>query len=114
MQAGAIGASLATTQAAAVPDDTRDTLHKGAYKMPKNAKLLSIKHADGSESLGAVVEGGVIDLRATAKKPASTASCGNPRIPPTSSSIRSKWWLISASIGRWSRATSSSPEPRKA
>ena len=36
--------------------------------MPKNAKLLAIKHADGSESLGAVVEGGVIDLRATAKK----------------------------------------------
>ncbi|HSY29825.1 MAG TPA: fumarylacetoacetate hydrolase family protein, partial [Burkholderiaceae bacterium] len=28
----------------------------------------SIKHADGSESLGAVVDGGVIDLRATAKE----------------------------------------------
>lgn len=68
MQAGAIGAGLATAQAAAVPDDTRDALHKWEYKMPKNAKLLSIKHADGGESLGAVVEGGVIDLRATAKK----------------------------------------------
>ena len=36
--------------------------------MLQNAKLLSIKHRDGSESLGAVTDGGVIDIRATAKK----------------------------------------------
>ena len=33
-----------------------------------NTRLLSIRHADGSQSLGAVTDGGVIDLRATAKK----------------------------------------------
>ena len=36
--------------------------------MLTNTKLLSIRHADGSESLGAVTEAGVVDIRATAKK----------------------------------------------
>jgi 2-keto-4-pentenoate hydratase/2-oxohepta-3-ene-1,7-dioic acid hydratase in catechol pathway len=33
-----------------------------------NVKLLSIRHADGTESLGALTDGGVVDIRATAKK----------------------------------------------
>ena len=36
--------------------------------MLHNAKLLSIKHRDGSESVGAVTDGGVVDIRATAKQ----------------------------------------------
>ena len=36
--------------------------------MLQNARLLSIKHSDGSESLGAVTDAGVVDLRATADK----------------------------------------------
>ena len=36
--------------------------------MLHNAKLLSIKHRDGSESLGAVTDGGVVDIRATSQK----------------------------------------------
>lgn len=36
--------------------------------MPQNVKLLSIRHADGTESLGAVSAGGVVDVRATARK----------------------------------------------
>jgi 2-keto-4-pentenoate hydratase/2-oxohepta-3-ene-1,7-dioic acid hydratase in catechol pathway len=36
--------------------------------MPQNVKLLSIRHADGTESLGALTDGGVIDIRATANK----------------------------------------------
>ena len=40
----------------------------GPHKMPQNVKLLSIRHGDGSESLGAVTDAGVIDVQATAKK----------------------------------------------
>ncbi|HEY8027097.1 MAG TPA: fumarylacetoacetate hydrolase family protein [Burkholderiaceae bacterium] len=36
--------------------------------MPKNLKLLVIKHGDGNESIGVVVDGGVIDVRGVAKK----------------------------------------------
>ncbi|MBC7513442.1 MAG: fumarylacetoacetate hydrolase family protein [Herminiimonas sp.] len=69
-QAGtvAVGASVISgdTLAAAHTDTT--AAYKGPHKMPTNAKLLAIRHADGSESLGAVTEAGVIDIRATAKK----------------------------------------------
>lgn len=68
-QAGTVGvgvAALATQAIAATP--AAGTAYHGPMTMPKNAKLLSIMHADGSESLGAVTEGGVIDIRATAMK----------------------------------------------
>ena len=42
--------------------------YKGPHNMLQNAKLLSIKHRDGTESLGAVTDAGVVDIRATAKK----------------------------------------------
>jgi len=71
-QAGAVGvgAGLAAASADAAGGHRveQDASYKGEHKMPKNIKLLAIKHTDGSESLGAVVDGGVIDLRATAKK----------------------------------------------
>ena len=37
-----------------------------------NTRLLSIRHADGSQSLGAVTDAGVIDLRATANRMGAT------------------------------------------
>lgn len=45
----------------------------GMHKMPRNMRLVSIRHADGVESLGAVTEGGVVDIRNTARKLAITA-----------------------------------------
>jgi 2-keto-4-pentenoate hydratase/2-oxohepta-3-ene-1,7-dioic acid hydratase in catechol pathway len=39
--------------------------YTGAHKMPRNMRLLSINNADGSETLGAVTDKGVIDVRAT-------------------------------------------------
>jgi len=66
-QAGATGAGLAmsaTTAAATAHDPS----YKGPHMMPHNLKLLSIRHPDGMETLGAVVQGGVVDIRATAQK----------------------------------------------
>jgi len=63
------GAGLGLTAIAAdAAAATHDLPYKGEHKMPKNLKLLSIRHSDGSESIGAVVDGGVIDIRAVAKK----------------------------------------------
>ena len=41
---------------------------KGVHTMPRNMRLVSIRQADGSETLGAVIDGGVVDIRATARK----------------------------------------------
>ena len=65
-QAGA-GISL-TAIAADAAAAIHESPYKGEHNMPKKLKLLSIKHSDQSESIGAVVEGGVIDTRAVAKK----------------------------------------------
>ncbi|MBC7414950.1 MAG: fumarylacetoacetate hydrolase family protein [Herminiimonas sp.] len=68
-QAGSVGlgagvaAATITTNASAAAHTT-----KGMHKMPRNVKLVSIRHADGVDALGAVTDGGVIDIRATAKK----------------------------------------------
>ncbi len=75
-QAGSVEGSataVSTTDPAAFapadPTAARDDMaFAGPHEMPQNAKLLSIKHADGSESLGAVIPGGVVDVRATARK----------------------------------------------
>lgn len=40
----------------------------GPHKMPRNMKLVSIRHADGVDSLGVVTADGIIDIRATAEK----------------------------------------------
>ncbi len=68
-QAGAAGAGLGLAAVAAdAATGAQAPSYKGKHTMPHNLKLLSIKHADGSESLGAVTAGGVIDIRATAQK----------------------------------------------
>ena len=69
-QAGtvAVGASAISSDAFAAAHTDTSATYKGPHKMPTNARLLSIRHADGSESLGAVTDAGVVDIRATAKK----------------------------------------------
>lgn len=65
-----LGAGIVATgssQAATLDSNARKP-YKGPHKMVSNAKILSIKNADGSESLGVVTEKGVIDIRATAEK----------------------------------------------
>ena len=69
-QAGTVAAGAST-----ISGDTSGAAHgeatgacKGPHRMPTNARLLSIRHADGSESLGAVTDAGVVDIRATARK----------------------------------------------
>ena len=73
-QAGTVGigagvAAVAVTNTAAAAAHTT----KGMHKMPRNVKLLSMRNADGVESLGVVTAEGVIDVRATASKLAIAA-----------------------------------------
>lgn len=58
----AMGIGALSTSASPIESHDRESM------MIKNSKLLSIKHGDGSESLGVVTDDGVIDVRATAKK----------------------------------------------
>ena len=70
-QTGAAGASLGLAAVATAADaatGAHGPSYKGKHTMPHNLKLLSIKHPDGSESLGAITAGGVIEVRATAQK----------------------------------------------
>ena len=71
-QAGTVGAGVAAVSGSALAAShtaaPMAAAYKGSHKMPQNSKLLSIRNADGSETLGAVTDGGVVDIRATAKK----------------------------------------------
>lgn len=66
-QAGAAGAGLSLA-ALAADATAKDASYKGKHMMPHNLKLLSIKHDDGSETLGVVTDKGVIDVQTTAAK----------------------------------------------
>jgi 2-keto-4-pentenoate hydratase/2-oxohepta-3-ene-1,7-dioic acid hydratase in catechol pathway len=67
---GAAGVGVAASSVALNADAARspDARDNGPHKMPKNAKLISIKNADGTETLGAVTEKGVVDVRAASRK----------------------------------------------
>jgi 2-keto-4-pentenoate hydratase/2-oxohepta-3-ene-1,7-dioic acid hydratase in catechol pathway len=67
-QAGAVGVGVMSSPAAFANVAAQAESHHGKTMAMKDTRLLSIKHADGSESLGVVTESGVIDVRATAKK----------------------------------------------
>jgi 2-keto-4-pentenoate hydratase/2-oxohepta-3-ene-1,7-dioic acid hydratase in catechol pathway len=68
--AGAAGAGLAAASVnpVATAAENRSNPYAGPHKMPSNVKLLSIRNSDGSETLGAVTDKGVIDIRAAAAK----------------------------------------------
>ena len=61
--AAAAAAAVTETNTAAAAAHTT----KGMHKMLRNVKLVSIRNADGIESLGVVTADGVIDVRATAR-----------------------------------------------
>jgi 2-keto-4-pentenoate hydratase/2-oxohepta-3-ene-1,7-dioic acid hydratase in catechol pathway len=67
---GAAGAGMtAASMASAAPAaDNARAAYSGPHKMPTGVKLLMMKNADGSESLGVVTDKGVIDVRAAAAK----------------------------------------------
>jgi 2-keto-4-pentenoate hydratase/2-oxohepta-3-ene-1,7-dioic acid hydratase in catechol pathway len=69
--AGAVTAGVAAASAApAVSAATKhDAAHKyaGPHEMPTKVTLLAMQNADGSETLGAKVEGGVVDVRKASK-----------------------------------------------
>jgi 2-keto-4-pentenoate hydratase/2-oxohepta-3-ene-1,7-dioic acid hydratase in catechol pathway len=71
-QAGTVGAGVAAVSsnglAASHTAAPAAASYTGLHKMPQNSKLLSIRNADGTETLGAVTDGGIVDVRATAKK----------------------------------------------
>lgn len=63
--AGIAAASMMPMASAAVDAAPR---YQGPHKMPRNLKLLAIKNADGSETLGAVTDKGVVDVKAASSK----------------------------------------------
>jgi 2-keto-4-pentenoate hydratase/2-oxohepta-3-ene-1,7-dioic acid hydratase in catechol pathway len=56
-----VGIAAATPSSAATAQAGRT--FKGPHEMPRNATLLSIRNADGTETLGVRTENGVIDIR---------------------------------------------------
>ncbi|WP_019139605.1 fumarylacetoacetate hydrolase family protein [Noviherbaspirillum massiliense] len=48
--------------------NTASARYNGPHKMPEGVRLLSMRNADGTETLGAVTDKGVIDVRAVAAK----------------------------------------------
>jgi 2-keto-4-pentenoate hydratase/2-oxohepta-3-ene-1,7-dioic acid hydratase in catechol pathway len=63
--AGIAATSVTSTVSAANGENAR---YQGPHKMPQNAKLLAIKNADGTETLGAVTDKGVVDVRTASSK----------------------------------------------
>jgi 2-keto-4-pentenoate hydratase/2-oxohepta-3-ene-1,7-dioic acid hydratase in catechol pathway len=66
--AGLTAASMTTAAQAAGKANAPHASYNGPHKMPTGVKLLMMKNADGSESLGAVTDKGVIDIRSAAAK----------------------------------------------
>src|SRR5471032_1731706 len=61
--AGVAAAATASTISAAVKQDATARRYKGPHEMPTKVTLLSMKNADGTETLGVKTEDGVIDVR---------------------------------------------------
>jgi 2-keto-4-pentenoate hydratase/2-oxohepta-3-ene-1,7-dioic acid hydratase in catechol pathway len=63
-----IGATATLAASAAPAAKPGNSPYSGVHKMPRDMKLVSIKNADGSETLGVVTDKGVIDVRAASTK----------------------------------------------
>jgi len=63
--AGTLGATALPAAAATAPEAKR---FSGPRDMPHDMTLLAIRNADGSDSLGVKLEGGILDVRAAAKR----------------------------------------------
>jgi 2-keto-4-pentenoate hydratase/2-oxohepta-3-ene-1,7-dioic acid hydratase in catechol pathway len=66
--ASGVGVTAALATSAASAAESRNSRYTGVHKMPRDTKLVSIKNADGSETLGVVTDKGVIDVRAASTK----------------------------------------------
>ena len=64
--AGTLGAAAIPAAAAATVSEAKK--FSGPHGMPHNMTLLAIRNADGSDSLGVKLEGGVLDVRTAAKR----------------------------------------------
>src|SRR5881392_2893338 len=63
-----IGATATLAASASPAGQGGNSPYTGVHKMPRDTKLVSIKNADGSETLGVVTDKGVIDVRAASTK----------------------------------------------
>lgn len=61
--AGAMSVGIASATPSSASTAEAGKKFKGPHEMPKNATLLSIKNADGTETLGVRTDNGVIDVR---------------------------------------------------
>jgi 2-keto-4-pentenoate hydratase/2-oxohepta-3-ene-1,7-dioic acid hydratase in catechol pathway len=61
-----VTATLAASVSAAAESEA--THYAGPHKMPRNTRLVSIRNADNTETLGVVTDKGVIDVRAACNK----------------------------------------------
>jgi 2-keto-4-pentenoate hydratase/2-oxohepta-3-ene-1,7-dioic acid hydratase in catechol pathway len=61
--AGAMTVGVASAAPSMASAAVANRKYTGPHEMPKNATLLSIKNADGTETLGVKTENGVIDVR---------------------------------------------------
>jgi 2-keto-4-pentenoate hydratase/2-oxohepta-3-ene-1,7-dioic acid hydratase in catechol pathway len=70
LKGAATGVGVTATLAASVSSaaESGNSHYTGVHKMPRDTKLVSIKNADGSETLGVVTDKGVIDVRAACAK----------------------------------------------
>jgi len=65
--AGVAAAATASTVTAAVKQDATAKSYKGPHEMPTKVTVLSIKNADGTETLGVKTADGVIDVHKASK-----------------------------------------------
>jgi 2-keto-4-pentenoate hydratase/2-oxohepta-3-ene-1,7-dioic acid hydratase in catechol pathway len=65
--AGVAMAATASTVTAAAKQDATAMRYKGPHEMPTKVTLLSMKNADGTETLGVKTADGVIDVRKASK-----------------------------------------------
>jgi 2-keto-4-pentenoate hydratase/2-oxohepta-3-ene-1,7-dioic acid hydratase in catechol pathway len=70
LKGAATGVGAAATLAASVSAAAENEAghYAGPHKMPRNTRLVSIRNADGTETLGVVTDKGVIDVRAACNK----------------------------------------------
>jgi 2-keto-4-pentenoate hydratase/2-oxohepta-3-ene-1,7-dioic acid hydratase in catechol pathway len=66
--AASVGIAATSMSSAATKTSNDHARYQGPHNMPHNLKLLAIKNADGTETLGAVNDKGVVDIKAASAK----------------------------------------------
>lgn len=63
-----VGVTAALAVSVSSAAESKTTHYAGPHKMPRNTRLVSIRNADNTETLGVVTDKGVIDVRAACNK----------------------------------------------